>query len=422
MARKGRHSLEGMVGQMGRGSERDYSEFLSEKGRRAGDALITDPTASAKYISFMYGFPDSESLPAGSVTEVTHRVLTENPEWSLQYGQVTGPVEIRQALLEKLKRDQGISASIDQIMTTAGSSQAIQLLVQLLVDPGDTIIAESPTFLGFFDDIRNCGADICGVPVDEDGIRVDLLEERLRALREDGVRPRFMYLLPNYQNPTGVRLSLERRKRVVELAEEFDTLVIEDDAYFDLRYEGEVIPPIFALDPHGRTIYLGTLSKTLAAGFRIGWIVAPSASLILRVAALKTDGGSSIFGSFIAASWLPVHFEQHVAELREIYCRRRDLALAALEKYMPDGVTWSVPTGGFFIWVSLPDGLHTGRMLPQAREMGIEYLPGPACFFDHSGESQLRLSFSFAKDDVIEEGIRRLSDLVRAEIKEAVAV
>jgi 2-aminoadipate transaminase len=407
---------------MDRRSERDYNAFLSEKGRRAGDALITDPTASAKYISFIYGFPDSESLPAGSITETTHRVLTENPEWSLQYGQVTGPVEIRRALLEKLKRDQGITASIDQIMTTAGSSQAIQLLVQLLVDPGDTIIAESPTFLGFFDDIRNSGADICGVPVDADGIRVDLLEDQLRELRDRGIRPRFMYLLPNYQNPTGVRTSLERRTRIVELAEEFDTLVIEDDAYFDLRYEGDVIPPIFALDPNGRTIYLGTLSKTLAAGFRIGWIVAPTASLILRIAALKTDGGSSIFGSFIAASWMPDYFEDHVAELREVYRRRRDLTLAALENYMPEGVTWSVPGGGFFIWVCLPEGLDTGRMLPQAREMGIEYLPGAACFFNRSGENQLRLSFSFARDEVIDEGIRRLGDLVRAEIREQIAV
>ena len=401
-------------------AERDYGGYLSERGRRAGDALITDPTASANYISFIYGFPDSGSLPAGSVTETTHRVLTENPVWSLQYGAVNGPREIREAILAKLKRDQGISASMDEILITAGSSQAIQLIVQLLVDPGDTIIAESPSFLGFFDDIRNSGATIRGVEVDEDGIQVDLLEEALIELREKGVRPRLLYLLPNYQNPTGVRTTLERRKRIVELAEEFDTLIVEDDAYFDLRYEGEVIPPIYTLDPNGRTFYLGTLSKTLAAGFRIGWVVGPAA-IIRNLAALKTDGGTNIFGSFIAASWLPEHFERHVAELRDIYRRRRDLTLKALERYMPDGVDWSQPTGGFFIWVKLPDGIDTSPMLAQAREMGIEYLPGAACFFDHTGANQMRLSFSFARDEVIEEGIKRLADLVRSEMAESIS-
>jgi len=399
--------------------ERDYTAYVSERGRRAGDALITDPTASANYISFIYGFPDSESLPAGSVTETTHRVLTENPVWALQYGAVNGPKPIREAILAKLKRDQRISASMDEIIVTAGSSQAIQLITQLLVDPGDTIIAESPTFLGFFDDVRNSGANITGVEIDEEGIRVDLLEQELVALRENGVRPRFLYILPNYQNPTGVCTTLERRKRIVELAEEFDTLIIEDDAYFDLRYEGEALPTIYSLDPNGRTLYIGTLSKTLAAGFRIGWAVGP-APIIRRIASLKTDGGTNIFGSFIAASWLPEHFEGHVAELRRIYGQRRDLMLAALEKYMPAGATWSVPTGGFFVWLTLPEGVDSGPMLAQAREMGIEYLPGTACFFDHTGANHIRLSFSFARDEVIDEGIRRLGELIRSELAESI--
>jgi 2-aminoadipate transaminase len=400
--------------------DRDYSSYLSDKGVRAGDALITDPTRSANYISFIYGFPDSDSLPAESVIETTAQVLKENPIWSLQYGVVTGSKEIRQAVLDKLRRDQGINASIDEIMITAGSSQAIQLLVQLLVNPGDTIVAESPTFLGFFDDIRNSGANIRGVEIDGEGMRVDQLEAALAELKSQGIRPRFIYILPNYQNPTGATTSLERRKRIVELAEEYDTLIIEDDAYFDLRYEGDALPTIHSLDPHGRTLYLGTLSKTLAAGFRIGWLVGP-AELIRRVAALKTDGGTNIFGSFVAASWIPRHFERHVEELRDIYRRRRDLTIAALERYMPDGVSWSVPTGGFFIWMTLPGEFDAGKLLPQAREMGIEYLPGAACYFDGRGANQIRLSFSFAHDDVIDEGIRRLAELVKGELAEIAA-
>ncbi|HQY30393.1 MAG TPA: PLP-dependent aminotransferase family protein, partial [Thermomicrobiales bacterium] len=232
-----------------------------------------------------------------------------------------------------------------------------------------------------------------------------------------GSRAALIYVLPNFQNPTGVSTSLERRQRIVELAEEYDTLIIEDDAYFDLRYEGEHIPSIYTLDRNGRTLYLGTLSKTLAAGFRIGWAVAP-APIIRRLAALKTDGGTNIFGSYVASAWIPEHFERHVGELREIYGRRRTLMLAALERAMPAGTTWSVPDGGFFIWVTLPDGIDTARLLPQARELGIEYLPGSRCFFDHSGQNTIRLSFSFAHDDVIDEGIQRLGDLMNAEIRE----
>lgn len=400
--------------------DRDYSTYLSDRGVRAGDALITDPTQSANYISFIYGFPDSDSLPAESVVESTANVLRDDPIWALQYGAVAGPKAIRQALLDKLRRDQGIEARLEEILVTAGSSQAIQLLVQLLVNPGDTIVAETPSFLGFFDDVRNAGAVIRGIEMDEHGMRVDVLERALTELEAQAVRSSCIYVLPNYQNPTGVTMSLARRQRIVELAERYDTLVIEDDAYFDLRYEGEALPTIYSLDPNGRTLYLGTLSKTLAAGFRIGWVVGPE-ELIRRLAALKTDGGTNIFGSFVAAEWLPEHFERHVDELREIYGRRRDLMLAALERSMPEGVTWSAPTGGFFIWLTLPDGLDSGAMLQQAREMGIEFLPGAACYFDGEGANRIRLSFSFARDDVIEEGIRRLADLVTGELAERAA-
>lgn len=398
--------------------EKDFSAYLSERGSRAGDALMTDPTSSKDYISFIYGFPDSDSLPAATIATATNDVLTNNPVWSLQYGPVNGPPAIREALLAKLKRDQGINAGMDEILVTAGSSHAISLIVQLLVNPGETIIAEAPTFLGFFDDVVNTGAHIANIEIDEDGMRVDQLEQALADLKKAGKRCSMIYVLPNYQNPTGVSTTLDRRKRIVELAEEYDTLIVEDDAYFDLRYDGDAIPTIYSLDPNQRTIYLGTLSKTLAAGFRIGWAVAP-APLVRRLAALKTDGGTNIFNSYVAAAWLPDNFERHVAELRQIYGTRRDLLLAALEKYMPEGTTWSVPHGGFFVWLTVPEGVNTATMLPQAREIGIEYLPGVACYFDDNGKNAMRLSFSFAHDDVIDEGIRRLGDLIRAEMAEA---
>ena len=394
-----------------------FDRYLSSRGQRAADATITDPQASAGYISFIYGFPDSESLPAASVLEATRTVLTDDPEWSLQYGSSVGVAVVLDAIREKLARDQGMTVPRDSLMMTAGSSQGIQLLVQLLVDPGDVIVAESPTFLGFFDDVENAGATIAGVPVNDDGIDVVTLERTLARLDAEGTRARFIYTLPNFQNPTGVTATEATRRRVVELAREYDTLIVEDDAYFDLRYDGEPLPTIYSLDQDERTFYLGTLSKTLAAGFRLGWLVGPP-PMIRRLASLKTDGGTNIFGSYIAAEWLPAEFESHVDQLRDIYGRRRDLMLAALERHMPQGVSWTRPDGGFFIWATLPEGLDTSAMLAQARELGIEYLPGTICYFDEKGRSQMRLSFSYARDEQIEPGIKILAELVSSEIRE----
>ena len=398
-----------------------FDRYLSERGKRAEDALITDPQSSAAYISFIYGFPDAASLPAETVAEVTRQVLETDGEWALQYGKVTGASVILDTIREKLARDQGLRIGPDEVMMTAGSSQAIQLLVQLLVNPGDVVVAEAPSFLGFYDDIHNAGAEIAGVPVDEDGIDVLALERVLTELRDAGRDARFIYTLPNFHNPTGVTATRERRQRVIELARAFDTLIVEDDAYYDLRYDGEDLPTIASLDPDGRTFYLGTLSKTLAAGFRLGWLTGP-APLLRRVSSLKTDGGTNIFGSYVAAAWMEKQFTGHVDQLREIYRRRRDLMLEALDRFMPEDVTWSRPDGGFFIWLTLPEGCDTGPMLDGARERGIEFLPGRVCFANGSGSNHIRLSFSFPEDDQIARGIEILGELVRAEIAESAAV
>ena len=397
-----------------------FDRYLSSRGRRAADATITDPQASAGYISFIYGFPDSDSLPAATVLDATKTVLTDDPEWSLQYGSSVGVTVVLDAIREKLARDQGMTVPREGLMMTAGSSQGIQLLVQLLVDPGDVIVAESPTFLGFFDDVHNAGATIAGVPLTEDGIDVVALERTLAELQAAGTRVRFIYTLPNFHNPTGVTATEATRRRVADLARQYDTLIVEDDAYFDLRFDGDPMPTIYSLDQDDRTFYLGTLSKTLAPGFRLGWLAGPS-PMIRRLASLKTDGGTNIFGSYIAAEWLPTEFEAHVAQLRDIYGRRRDLMLAALERHMPEGVTWTRPDGGFFIWATLPDGLDTGAMLSQARELGVEYLPGAICYFDDEGRSQIRLSFSYARDEQIEPGIEILANLVSSEMRETFA-
>jgi 2-aminoadipate transaminase len=194
-------------------------------------------------------------------------------------------------------------------------------------------------------------------------------------------------------------------------------LVLEDDAYHDLRFSGERVPSIYSLDRAGYTMYLGTLSKIMGAGMRIGWLVAPE-PIINTIAQLKIDGGTNIFGSFVAAEWVPGHLDDHIDMLKGLYSTRRDLMVSALARYMPEGATWTEPAGGFFVWLTLPEGIDAGQMLPHARERGVEYLPGATCYTDGRGKNQIRLAFSFARDEQIDEGIRILADVVRGEMRE----
>lgn len=369
-------------------------------------------------ISFIYGFPDPESLPASTVAEAAVRALETNGRWALQYGATMGARPLVDTLIEKLARDQGIDAKPENVMITAGGSQAVGLIVDLFVDWGDTVIMEAPTWMGFIWALKNVGANQLAIPMEQDGMDMQALRSTLEELRAGGITPKMIYVIPNFQNPTGISMSLEKRKQLIELAHEFGTIIFEDDAYHDLRFSGEKIPSIYSLDPYGLTIYTATFSKTMGAGMRLGWLVAPE-DVIGHLGVLKVDGGTNIFGSYVAAEWLPRHFSEHLIELREIYHRRKELMLAALEKHMPAGTTWTDPEGGFFVWVTFPEGIDTQELLPRAREMGIEYMPGGSCFANGGGENQIRLSYSFARDEQIEPGIEILGKLIQGELLES---
>jgi 2-aminoadipate transaminase len=399
---------------------RTHSNLHALYSRRARDLpapRIGDPRQSANLISFIYGFPDPGSLPKESVAAATTRALEADGEWALQYGKTTGAPCLVDQLLAKLRRDQGIVATPDNVLITSGGSQAVQLVLDLLVDWGDTVIVESPTWMGFLYALKNVGGTAVAVPVDDEGTDTDALQRELARLSAEGITPKFIYLISNFQNPTGISTTVERRRRLVELAQEYGTLILEDDAYHDLRFAGERIPPIYTLDDSGSTMYLGTLSKIMGAGMRIGWLVA-SDEIVRRMSVLKVDGGTNIFGSHVAAEWIPGNLDAHIARLKAIYHRRRDLMLAALERHMPAGTTWTTPDGGFFIWVTLPEGIDATRLLPQAKERGVEYLPGDTCYVDGSGKNQMRLSFSFARDEQIEPGIQIIGEIAKGELLE----
>ncbi|CAA9551992.1 MAG: Transcriptional regulator, GntR family domain / Aspartate aminotransferase [uncultured Thermomicrobiales bacterium] len=396
----------------------DLAGLLS---RRARDLPSTPRMAtdgkSAERIAFSYGFPDPASLPASDVAAATTAVLARAGDRALQYGSTTGVADLIEVLLAKLKRDQGIEAGPRNILITAGGSQALALVLDLLVDWGDAVITEEPTWMGAVRAFANVGAETVTVPVDGEGTDVDALERALVGLRDAGRRAKMIYVISNFQNPSGASTTLERRRRIVELAHEHGTYIFEDDAYHDLRYEGERIPPIYTLDDRGQTMYMGTFSKIMGAGMRLGWLVA-SPEIITKLAVLKIDGGTNIFGSYVAAEWVPNHLDEHIDRLRVIYRRRRDLMLDALARHMPEGTTWSRPEGGFFLWVTLPEGLDAGRMATQARERGVEFLPGRTCFMGDGGINTLRLSYSFAQDEQIDPGVKVIGEIARGELLE----
>jgi 2-aminoadipate transaminase len=397
----------------------DLDPLLSRRARNAPAGLLLEGMDDVgDTISFAFGFPDPASLPAEEVKAATSRALASRGQAALQYGDYAGYSGLIQALLSKLERDQGIWARRENILITAGGSQAIALLLDALVDWGDTIISEVPTWLGAVQAFQNVGANVVSIPVTEEGVDLNALETALERLDARGERPKLIYVISNFQNPTGVSMSVAKRQALLDLTRRAGAILIEDDAYFDLRYEGENLPSIYSLDTSGVVVYMGTLSKTMGPGMRLGWLVGPP-ELIRRVAALKVDGATNVFGSHVAAEWLPEMLLPHVARLREVYQRRRDLMLAALAQHMPPGTTWTVPEGGFFIWVTLPEGVDTARMRTQVRELGVEYLPGEACFADSAGNNQLRLSFSFVADDRIDYGIRIIGDVAKSELREA---
>lgn len=388
--------------------------LLSERAKRYGPARLGNPRASASKISFLAGFPDPATLPKADVIEATRVALEREGEWALQYGSSRGYPGLIDELVKKLGRDQRIEATAENILITNGSSQALALIVDMLVDPGDVVLSEEPTWSGAVHNFRVANADVRPIPITAEGTDVDALQRELEKLRAEGKRAKLFYTIPNFQNPTGVTTTLERRRRIVDLTREHGVPIVEDDAYSDLRYAGERLPTLYTLAGDGSVMYLGTFSKIMAAGVRLGWVVA-DADVIQRLSGMKLEGGTSPFAGYVAAEFCANGtLQEHISELTALYRRRRDIMLAALERAMPPGTTWTTPEGGFFVWMTLPEGVTAGELQKAAAERNLEFLPGPACHFHGAGNNTLRLAYSFADDEQIERGIAILGELITA--------
>lgn len=379
-------------------------------------------TQRPEVISFAGGMPAPQVFPVERFKEACTRVLTDNPTVALQYGATEGYLPLRQFIVDQMAR-YGILASVDNVMITSGSQQALDLIAKLFINRGDRLLVESPTYLGALQAFDLMGAEYVTVPIDDHGLDTNYVESALRS------GPKFMYVLPNFQNPGGVTLSEERRRQLVLLSDKYGIPIIEDDPYGQLRYEGEHKTPLFVLDRNhnhrddgytlGNVIYLSTFSKLLAPGMRVAWIVAPP-DVIVRLVQLKqsTDLHSSTFAQMVTYEAARDGFlDEHVKVIRKCYSERKDAMLRALGDYFPEEVTWTQPHGGLFLWVTLPTGINTRKLLDEALRHDVAFVPGDPFFAEGEKGSHMRLNFSNATPEMIREGVRRLSIAVAHELE-----
>jgi 2-aminoadipate transaminase len=370
-------------------------------------------TMQPDVISFAGGLPAPEFFPLREFEEACQYVLRHQGEVALQYGPTEGYSPLKEYLAEKMSK-YGILVELENILITNGSQQGLDLIGKVFIDPDACIICSRPTYLGALQAWDAYQARYCTIPLDDEGMCVDELPSILDADH----RHRFIYVLPNFHNPAGTTLPLERRKQLVEIARQYDIVIIEDDPYGELRYEGEDITPIFRLAPE-RTLYLSTFSKTLAPGIRLAWVVAPKPIIAKLVQAKQgSDLHTGTFVQMVANDICQRGFlRQHVKRLCEIYHKRRDAMLDALAEHMPEEASWTRPQGGLFLWASTSDRINTRDFLNKATAAKVAYVPGFAFYPGESGGfHSMRLNFSYCKEEVINEGIYRLGVAMKEEL------
>lgn len=400
----------------------DYSRFLSSESDLMRDPEIRELlklTERGDIVSFAGGLPDPQAFPSEELAEVVSFVLREFGASALQYGPTRGATPYVKELTEFLYRVRGLKTSIEEVVVTVGSQQALDVLARILVNPGDYVVVEEPTYLAALNVLKLRRPRFVGVPVDEEGLLVDVLEDKLRGIRGGGGRVKFLYTIPVAQNPAGVTLSSRRKKRLVELAEEYDFLIIEDDVYGLLVFEeGVDATPVRVLAPE-RTVYVGSFSKILSPGMRLGHVVAPQPLAdVLERAKQYTDLHTPTLTQYVAMEALRRGVvERNLPRVKTLYKLKRDIMLDALQENMPGRVWWTKPAGGMFIWLKLNARVDTSHLLPKAVERGVAYVPGKAFYHDARETDTMRLNYTKPTAEQIRKGVETLAKVVKEVLK-----
>jgi 2-aminoadipate transaminase len=396
-----------------------YAALFAQRTRVMRSSAMRDLMALTErddVISLAGGLPDTSTFPADSYAALMQTVAAESCARALQYGPTEGLASVKRCIVEVMSAE-GILVDSDEVLVTTGGQQVIDLVCKTLLDPGDVVVTEAPTYPGAVPTFCAYQAEVVQVAMDRDGLRTDALEATLEELERTGRRPKFIYTVPNFHNPAGVTLSAQRRSELVRIASEQELLVLEDNPYGLLRYEGD---PLTALRTHEEdfVIYASTFSKILSPGVRLGWAVAPAPVLAkLSIGKQASDlCSSSISQYFVSAYFDSGPWLDYVRSLIEIYRLRRDVMLDALAEHFPREAEWTHPQGGLFIWVTLPDYIDTTDMLARALDAQVAFVPGRAAYVDGRGGSSMRLNFSGVQEDEIREGIRRLGEIVSEQV------
>lgn len=405
------------VGKMSINTEEFYS-ILASKMEASAIREILKLVQNPEVISLAGGMPDPTTFPTEELNEVVKQILAKNSACALQYSSTEGLTELREFILNWLDEAKE-KAGLDNIMITSGSQQGLDLVSKVLLNPGDTLIVELPSYLAALNAFRSYGGEMAGIPMDDEGMQIDILEETLTKLKNDRKKVKFIYTISNFQNPAGVTMSLARRKKILEVAKKYEVFILEDNPYDKLRFEGEPIPSIYSLDNEGYVISLGTFSKILCPGLRLAWILGNN-EIIEKLVIMKqaTDLCTTVLNQLIAYEYCCQNdIDKNIESNVEIYRRKRNGMLEALDKYFPVEVTWTKPQGGFFVFATLPEYIDTGEMFKEAIEENVAYVPGGPFFADGKGQNTMRLSFCFPSVEDIDEGIKRLGKIIKKRIK-----
>jgi 2-aminoadipate transaminase len=375
-------------------------------------------TSRPEVISLAGGLPDTATFPASSFAAQMTRIAQESAAEALQYGPTEGFDETKECIREVMAAE-GMHPDTEDVIVTTGGQQAIDLITKTLVDPGDPVICEAPTYAGAVPVFCSYEADVHQVATDDDGMDIDELEDVLDRLDTEGRRPKFIYSVPTFQNPSGVTLSGERRRRLVAIARERELLVVEDNPYGLLRYEGDPEEPLYKLDGGDYVIYLGTFSKILSPGIRLGWLCAPPPVMEKVVLGKQASDlcSSTLTQYFVREYFAEDNWRRYVEDVTSIYRGRRDALLDALATHFPRQARWTRPEGGLFVWATLPDYIDTGDLLAKALRENVAFVPGSAAYTDGRGSDSMRLNFSGVSEDEIREGVRRIGEVVAEQVE-----
>lgn len=388
----------------------DVQSLLSENAKCMKASEIRALLKYANHpemISFAGGLPNPLTFPLEELKEIMIEVLNTEGTKALQYGTTDGNDKLREELAKRYNQ-KGLNITKENIIITTASQQAIDLTGKLFINPGDTVLCELPSYLGALQVFTSYRANIVGVKAGESW------EEKIKSLIAEGKKPKFIYVIPDFQNPAGTTMNLEQRKELVELARKYDLLLVEDSPYREIRFMGQEYPLISSMAPE-RTILYGTFSKTFVPAFRIGWVIAPKEIVEkYNLAKQSSDLCTPWFDQAVAALYLEKgYFEKNLGKTVELYRQKRELMLSCFRKYMPAGVTWTEPEGGLFLFVKLPEGADSRELLKIAMDKHVAFVVGDVFFCDGKGQNTMRINFSFMSDEKIEEGVKRLADSIR---------